>query len=224
MPHWPGDPATLFDAWSELGRDGYLLRRFSMSEHGGTHMTAPATYFSGGRSIDQYSASDLVKPAAVIDAREPCREDRDYALSTADVLAWEEQHGRMPAGAIVLMLTGWSDRWDDSRAFLGDDSPGRLHFPGFGIDAAALLVNEREAAGLGTDTAGVEPGADDTFQVGKLVLTRPRVVLENLANLDRLPATGAVIWIGALKLEGGSGSPAAVTAFLPGENTGINTT
>ena len=214
MPRWPGDPVTLFDAWSDMDRDGYLLRRFSMSEHGGTHMTASATFFKAGRSIDRYSTSELVRPAVVIDTRERCRTNRDYALSPADVLDWEAHHGKMPAGAVALMLTGWSKQWGDPEDFLGKDSKGTLHFPGFGIDAARLLVNERKAAGLGTDTAGVEPGVEETFPVSRLVLAQPRIVLENLTNLDSLPATGAVISIGVLKLEGGSGSPAAVTAFL----------
>ena len=215
MPRWPGDPPTEFTPWAVLSRHGYYLRRFSMSEHGGTHLTAPASYYPDGRTADNYTATELVKPAAVLDARPQCQANPDYALTPADLLAWESRHGPVPPGAIALLLTGWSERWDNPAAYLGADADGNLHFPGFGVDAAELLLNQRAAAGLGTDTAGAEPGVDTGLTVSRLALSQPRIVLENLANLHRLPPKGAVLVIGLLRLSGGSGAPAAVTAFLP---------
>lgn len=214
MPLWPGDPPTEFAPWADIGRDGYHLRRFAMSEHAGTHLTAPASFHPGGRNVDQYTAAELVKPAVVIDARPQCQANPGYALTAADVTAWESQHGPVPAGSVALLLTGWAERWNNPAAYLGTDANGGLRFPGFGPDAAALLLNQRKAAGLGSDTAGIEPGADATFAVSRLVLAQPRIVLENLANLHRLPPTGATLVIGILRLTGGSGSPAAVTAFI----------
>ena len=215
MPLWPSDPPPEFTDWASTARDGYYLRRFSLGEHAGTHLTAPASFYPDGRTVDQYVPEELVKPAVVIDARQQCQANPDYALTPGDVAAWESRHGPVPTDSIALLLTGWSERWPNSAAYLGNDANGVLHFPGFGPDAAALLLNERNVAGLGTDTAGVEPGADSTFTVSRLVLSQPRIVLENLANLHQLPPTGAVLVIGLLRLEGGSGSPAAVTAFLP---------
>ena len=217
MPRWPGDPQTEFQSWSDITGDGYFLRRFSMGEHSGTHLITPASYFPDGRTVEQYSAGELVRPAAVLDVRERCTLDRDYALPVDDLLAWEARNGLVPPGCIVLLRTGWAERWNDASAYLGEDSEGGLHFPGFGYDSAALLVNKRGVAGLGTDTAGIEPGTDIALSVSKLVLAEPRIVLENLANLDQLPVTGTVLVIGTLRLVGGSGSPAAVTAFVPPE-------
>ena len=215
MPLWPGDPAPEFTDWASTARDGYYLRRFSLSEHAGTHLTAPASFYPDGRTVDQYVPEELVKPAVVIDARQQCSANPDYALKPGDVTAWESRHGPVPADSIALLLTGWAERWNNPASYLGTDANGVLHFPGFGPDAATLLLNQRGVAGLGTDTAGVEPGADSTFAVSKLILAQPRIILENLANLHQLPPTGAVLVIGLLRLEGGSGSPAAVTAFLP---------
>ena len=215
VPRWPGDPHLEFEDWSSIRSDGFFLRRVSMGEHAGTHLTAPASFYPGGRTVDQYAPEELVKPAVVMDARQQCQANPDYALTPGDVTAWESRHGPVPADSIALLLTGWAQRWNNPAAYLGADANGGLHFPGFGPGAAALLLNRRNAAGLGTDTAGVEPGADATFAVSKLVLSQPRIVLENLANLHRLPPTGAVLVIGLLRLEGGSGSPAAVTAFIP---------
>ena len=186
-----------------------------MSEHGGTHLVAPASFHPGGRTVDEYPPEELVKPAVVIDVRNQCWPNPDYALTADDLMAWESRHTRVPTGSVVLLFTGWSERWSIPRHYLGTDENGGLHFPGFSLDAAALLVNQRGVAGLGTDTAGIEPGSDATFAVSRLVLAQPRIILENLANLHQLPPTGAVIVIGLLRLVGGSGSPAAVTAFLP---------
>ena len=186
-----------------------------MSEHAGTHLSAPASFHPGGPTVDRYAPGELVKPAVVIDARQQCRNNRDYALTPDDLRAWESRHGEVPPGALALLLTGWPERWHDPADYLGADDAGNLHFPGFGPKAAALLVNERQVSGLGTDTAGVEPGVDAAFAVSRLALARNLLVLQNLANLDSLPPTGAALVIGILRLEGGSGSPAAVTAFIP---------
>ena len=204
-----------FQEWNAIEPDGYFLRRFSMSEHGGTHLTAPASFFADGRTVDHYPASELVKPAVVIDVRHRCVADRDYALSVEDLSEWESLHGEAPRDTPVLLLTDWSDKWPDPDRYLGTDSNGGLHFPGFGPEAAAVLLDERGVAGLGTDTAGLEPGIDDTLSVSKLVLSQPRLALENLTNLHMLPPVGATVVIGVLRLAGGSGSPAAVTAFVP---------
>ena len=204
-----------FDDWAAIDPDGYYLRRFSMSEHAGTHVSAPASFHLGGKTVDEYEVRDLVQPAVVIDVRRQCSQDRDYALTLDDLGEWESRHGEVPSGSLVLLLTGWPERWNDPAAYLGGDGSGALHFPGFGHEAAALLVRERRVSGLGTDTAGVEPGVDTAFTVSRMALANNLVVLQNLANLDSLPAKGAVLVIGLLRLTGGSGSPAAVTAFVP---------
>ena len=218
MPLWPGDPPPEFTDWANTSRDGYFLRRFSLSEHAGTHLTAPAGFYPDGKTVDEYKAKELVKPAVVMDVRQHCRANPDYALTAADLTAWESRHRRVPADSVVLLFTGWADRWANPQDYLGTDENGRLHFPGFGIDAAAFLVNQRSVSGLGTDTAGVEPGIDVSFFASRLVLSQPRIILENLTNIHQLPPTGSVLVIGLLRLVGGSGSPAAVIAFVPQKN------
>jgi kynurenine formamidase len=163
-----------------------------------------------------------------VDIRDKTAADPDYALTGADVLTWEGRHGQVRAGSVVLLYTGWQEKWKDPAAYLNPDASGNLHFPGFGTDAARFLLAERGIAGLGIDTHGVDGGRDTTFGVNAQVLAqgrilaqgtgcpeRPRVVLENLANLDRLPPTGATLVIGVLRLRGGSGSPVSVMAFVP---------
>ena len=215
IPRWPGDPRVEFESVADLGRQGYNLRRFSMGEHSGTHLTTPSCYYPGGAGPQDYGPSRLLVQAAVLDVRRQCQEDHDYRLSLEDLRAWESHNGAVETGSLVLLGTGWSHLWSHPAAYLGSGADGDMHFPGFGLEATRFLLAERNVGGIGTDTAGVEPGLDQSFAVSKLVLAEPRIVLENLANLDQLPPTGAVLVIGLLRLAGGSGAPAAVTAFIP---------
>jgi kynurenine formamidase len=214
IPQWPGDPTVKFTTVAELQDDGYYLRRFSLGEHSATHINAPNSFHGNGISIDEYSAQSLVVPAVVIDISQQATENADYLLTVADILAWEAEFGTISAECIVLLYTGWQDKWLDKNAFLNQDADGNMHFPGFGNDATQFLITERQIAGVGIDTHGVDSGQDPNFTTNRLVLVKPRIVLENLTNLDQLPPQGATLVIGILRLRGGSGSPAAVMAFF----------
>lgn len=214
IPQWPGDPPVEFETVAKLEQDGYYLRRFSLGEHSATHINAPNSFYPQGMSIDQYPAESLIAQALVIDVRGKAAVNPNYALTLADVLAWEQQHGQIPPGSVVLLFTGWQSKWSDKAAFFNQDVSGELHFPGFGREATEFLLAQRQIAGVGIDTHGVDSGQDTTFATNRLVLEQPRIVLENLTNLDQLPPVGATLVIGVLRLLGGSGSPSAVLALL----------
>ncbi len=215
IPHWPGDPQTEFSAVAELDAAGFFLRRFSLGEHTGTHVNAPAGFHRHGVGIDAYPAAAFVAPAIVLDVSREAAADPDYLLGVNKLLDWEREHGRIPPRCHALLYTGWPEKWHDPAAYLGDSGDGVRHFPGFGVQALGVLLTQRGAAGIGIDTHGVDGGQDTKFSINRRALERPRIVLENLCNLDQLPAVGATLVIGALRLQGGSGSPASVIAFLP---------
>jgi kynurenine formamidase len=215
IPRWPSDPLVEFETVAELEKDGYYLRRFSLGEHSATHMNAPNSFHLTGASIDQYPAESLIVPAVVIDICDQVVSNPDYAIALSDLIRWEQQNGQISFGSVVLLYTGWQSKWLDERAFLNPDPTGGLHFPGFGTEATQFLINERQIAGVGIDTHGVDGGIDTTLITNYLVLEQPRIVLENLTNLDQLPPVGTILVIGILRLLGGSGSPAAVLALVP---------
>ena len=215
MPRWPADPPVGFQAVAQISSDGYFLRRVSLGEHTGTHINAPISFHQGGESIDALPVQSLIAPALLFDVVEKSSENPDYLLSLEDVLAWESRYGLAPTGSIALLNTGWQKKWATPEEFLNLDRADVGHFPGFGIDAVRFLLDERGIGGIGIDTHGVDGGSDQTFAVNRLMLEQPRVVLENLANLNQLPATGVTLVIGPLRLAGGSGSPASVLALVP---------
>ena len=220
--YWPTSPSrfqfeTLADGETE---GGWYYSAFSVCtpEHGGTHLDAPVHFAKAGLSTDELPLENLIAPAVVIDVSAQAAADRDYRLSVDDVTDFESAHGRVPAGAIVLVRTGWSRHWPDVRAYLGDDTAGdasRLSFPGFGADAARLLVDERRVTVLGIDTASIDYGQSSDFPVHRIAAAKDVAGLENLTNLDQLPATGATLVALPMKIEGGSGGPARVVALVP---------
>ena len=140
--------------------------------------------------------------------------DSDYSLTMNDVLDWESDHGPVPHDCIVLLRTGWQAKWSDPFAYLGGDTANLLHFPGFALDTARLLIEGRNISGLGIDTCGVDAGLDTAFSVSRLALGNRMIVLENMTGLDLLPTYGFLLVVGLIRLEGGSGGPTAITCLL----------
>ena len=215
LPAWPGDGRT-FEAKVEATpeKDGYFARSFWTLEHYGTHLDAPAHFPGGKEFLDQIPVERLFAPAVVIDVREESGKDPDYRLRVMRVEKWEAVHGRIPTGAVVLLRTGWASRWPDQARYRNMDSAGVMHFPGFSVEAARLLI-ERGAVALGIDTLSIDYGPSKDFEVHRVTLPAGLYQLENLANMDQLPEAGAYLISAPIKLEGGSGGPVRVFALLP---------
>ncbi|HJR41224.1 MAG TPA: cyclase family protein [Gemmatimonadaceae bacterium] len=221
--YWPTSPSTFKLERLAYGRTegGWFYSAYSLCapEHGGTHLDAPIHFGEGKRTADQLPLEQLMARAVVIDVSAKAASDVDYRLTREDVLDFERRHGRIAAGTIVLLRTGWSTRWPDRKSYLGDDTPNdasKLHFPSFGPEAARLLVEERRVAALGADVASIDYGQSRDFMVHRIAAEANVPGFENLANLDALPPTGAVVIALPIKIEGGSGGPLRAVAVVPG--------
>jgi kynurenine formamidase len=212
---WPGD-ARFFEAKvnATIEKNGYFTRSFWMLEHYGTHLDAPAHFPPGKITVDQIPVKQLFGPAVVIDVRAESAKDADFQLTAARVEEWEKSHRRIPEGAIVLLRTGWASRWPDVQKYRNMDTKGVMHFPGFSVEAAKLMI-DRKVSGLGCDTLSIDYGVSPDFAVHHLTLGAGLYHLENLSDLSGLPETGAYMVVAPIKLEGGSGGPARVFALLP---------
>ena len=212
---WPGDERW-FEAKTNASveKDGYFTRSFWMLEHYGTHLDAPIHFPPGKMTVDQIPPKQLFGMAIVFDVRAEAAADADYLLPAARIDQWEKLHGQVPEGGIALLRTGWASRWPDAKTYRNEDAAGRMHFPGFSVEAVGRLI-ERKVNGIGCDTISVDCGASQDFAVHHVALGAGLYHLENLADLSEVPEKGAFLVVAPIKLEGGSGGPVRVFALLP---------
>lgn len=196
----------------------YSANTYCTSEHGGTHLDAPYHFAERGRTAEQVPLARLIGPACVLDVSAQAAADPDYRATPEDLQKWEERNGRLPDGAILLLRTGWSRRWGDRKAYLGDDTPGddsRLHFPGFSKELADFLARFRRIDAVGIDTASIDHGPSQDFIAHRILYAADIPGFENLASLDALPETGATLIALPARIEGGTGAPLRAIAVLP---------
>ena len=208
------------DAWGPSpGGYFYASASYGASEHGGTHLDSPLHFAEGHPGTDQIPVSSLIAPVAVVDITAACGQNPDYLLTAKDITQWEAAHSQIPGGTIVLIKTGWGKYWPDAKRYLGTDEHGaaavaKLHFPGISDEAATLLV-ARKVAGVGIDTASVDYGQSKDFKTHRVLYSHDVYGLENVANLEQLPATGALLIALPMKIKGGTGGPVRIVALLP---------
>jgi kynurenine formamidase len=215
-PFWPNPDGNPFryDTLVAHESGAPAMGAYRTPEHNGTHLDAPIHSADGMASVDELSPTDLMGPAVVVDVSEQCAADPDYLLLPEDLLEWESEHGRIPAGAIVLMYTGWGGKWNDPVAYRNIDADGAMHFPGFGVEAARFLVTDRNIKGIGIDDFSVDTGTSSTFPVHGIVNGAGKFHLENVANLDALPPAGAYLIVAPIKIEGGSGGQVRIFGVI----------
>lgn len=162
----------------------------------------------------------MIGSAVVIRVIEQAAQDRNYQFSVEDILSWEQSHGAIPDNSIVLIDTGSSKLWPDKQAYMGTNERGeeavkKLTFPGIHPDAARFLVNERHIKAVGLDTPSIDYGGSSLFETHQILFEHNIPGLENVANLNLLPETGALVIALPMKIKGGSGAPVRIVALLP---------
>ncbi len=217
-PFWPeGTALSPFHATiaATYQHDGYFARSLQLPEHFGTHMDAPLHFDAKGKSLDEIPVQDLFLGVVVVDVRVAVRANPDYRLTARDLENWEKLHGPLPQGGAVFVLTGWGSRWPSQVRYMNQDARGVMHFPGFSLEAAHYLLDHARPKAIGIDTASIDYGPSPHFEVHQLTMRAGLYHLENLAHLEEVPATGAVVIALPMKLRGGSGGPTRVVALVP---------
>jgi kynurenine formamidase len=222
-PMFGASPGVSIDVISQFDDKGpaWYWNTLRMGEHKGTHFDAPVHWITGkdlpDNACDTIPVERFVGPACVIDVTADVERDEDFLLTPDRILAWEAQHGRIPARAWVLLRTGWSRR-ADAASFLNVRADGP-HSPGFHADASRLLARDRDVLGVGVETVGTDAGQaggfDPPFPNHTIMHGAGKFGLASLRNLDQVPPTGAVVIAAPLKIVHGSGSPLRVLALAP---------
>jgi kynurenine formamidase len=198
-----------------IAERGVYANRWELTEHIGTHIDAPCHFDERAPCLESLPLGDLFAEAVVMDVRERAEANPDTELTVDDLSAWQAAHGALPERCAVLLYSGWDSRWPSQARFANQDAAGLMHFPGFSRAAIERLAKSSQVLGIGTDTFSIDPGRDVRYEGHRVLSSAGKWALECLANLGRLPARGARIFIGAPKIEKASGGPARVIAWVP---------
>jgi kynurenine formamidase len=220
--YWPTDEPYMHDTvFYGLTDKGYFYSsfKFSAEEHGGTHFDAPVHFGQGQKFIHQVPVEQLHGPGVVLDVTRQAADNRDYLVSSADLEKWENAHGKIPDGAIILLNTGFGKYWENHLKYTGTLKTGEegvkeLHFPGLDPGAAKWLVENRNIKAIGLDTPSIDCGQSKDFQTHRILCAAGLTMYENVTNLEQVPATGAYIVALPMKIKGGSGAPLRIVAIV----------
>jgi len=190
----------------------FNLFDLAINEHTGTHVDAPLHFSADGNSVDEIPIESLIAPLCVIDIAARAAENADAQVTPDDIKAWIAANGEIPANACVAMNSGWGGK-TGGEGFRNFDGKA-MHFPGFHIEAAKMLMEETATASIAVDTLSLDHGMSADFATHYAWLPSGRFGIENLANLDKVPAAGATLVIGAPKHKGGTGGPARIFAMV----------
>jgi len=198
----------------------YFARNYSAAEHGGTHIDAPRHFAEGKKTVDEISLDQLIGPAVVIDVSEKTKTNPDYQIEIEDFRNWETTNGDIPDNSIVLLNTGYAKYWPDRLKYMGTDKRGEsaikeLHFPGLHPDAANWFVKNRNISAIGLDTPSIDYGQSKLFKTHVTLFQNNIPAFENVANLDKLPPKGSIVFALPMKIAGGSGAPLRIVALIP---------
>ena len=191
----------------------FNLFELRVNEHTGTHLDAPLHFSEDGKSVAEIPVSDLVVPLAIIDIREKADANPDAQLTPDDIKAWISANGDLPEKACVALNSGWGKHLGTDK-FRNADAEGKMHFPGFHVEAVQYLAENSSAVGIAVDTLSLDHGLSPDFATHYAWLASGHWGLEGAANLDQLPAKGATLIVGAPKVRGGTGGPSRVLALV----------
>jgi kynurenine formamidase len=213
FPTYFGAPGIEMEQPFNFADNGFNLMTLSLNEHTGTHIDAPLHFSADGNSVDEIPVSTLVAPLCVIDIAAKAAENPDAQVTPKDVKAWMSSNGDIPDNACVALYSGWGAKTGGD-GFRNADDEGVMHFPGFHVEAAKMLIEETGAQSIASDTLSLDHGPSADFATHYAWLPTNRFGIENIANLDKVPAAGATVVIGAPAHRGGTGGPARIFAMM----------
>ena len=191
-----------------IEKDGFHSIFYSMVGQYGTHVDPPAHFSADGMTMDKIPLKDMILPLVVFDITPMIAKDANHALSVDDIREWEKLHGQVPAGSFAALRTDMYKDWDDN-----PERFKRFPFPAWSLAAIKFLYVERKVTATGHEA--LDTDITDSMDSETWLLKQGHFQIEAMANLDKVPATGAVIVVTWTKVENGFGFPARAFAILP---------
>ena len=201
IPTFPGSPQPNLIPWENIKEDGYNLELLFLSSHTGTHMDAPYHFLEKGAKIHEISLKKLVSEAALIQSRKGSGE----SITKTDIQKFEKKSGKIDGFSSVIFQTGWQRNLQKKYYFTKN--------PGLSVSAAKYLASKKISL-VGIDSPSIDLGKDDKFSVHQIFAKKGILIVENLANLDKIKSSKFHLVVLPLKLKNATGSPVRTIAFV----------
>ena len=201
IPTFPGSPQPNFIPWEKIKDDGYNLELLFLSSHTGTHLDAPYHFLEKGSKIHEISLKKLVSNAVLIKSRKK----RNETITKTDIQKFEKKHGKIESFSSVIFLTGWQKNLQKKYYFTKN--------PGLSASAANYLASKKVSL-VGIDSPSIDLGTDSKFSVHQIFAKKGILIVENLANLEKIKSSKFHLVVLPLKLKGATGSPVRAIAFV----------
>ena len=199
IPSFPGSPTPQFISWSNLKEDGYNLELLFLSSHTGTHLDAPFHFVKNGIKIDQIPLGRLMGKAILIKIKKP----KNSPIRKSDILEFEKKNGNIPDKSSVFFFTDWQKNLKKDNYFTEN--------PGLALSAATYLAQKKTNL-VGIDSPSIDLGKDESFSVHHVLSKNNILIVENLANLNKIQSKEFDFTILPLKLKDATGSPVRAVA------------
>ena len=201
IPTFPGSPQPNFIPWENIKEDGYNLEVLFLSSHTGTHMDAPHHFLEKGAKIHEISLKKLVSEAALIQ----CRKNGGQSITKTDIQKFEKNHRKIENFSSVIFYTGWQKNLQKKYYFTKN--------PGLSVSAAKYLATKKISL-VGVDSPSIDLGKDSKFSVHQIFAKKGMLIVENLANLNKIKLPTFHLVVLPLKLKNATGSPVRAIAFI----------
>jgi kynurenine formamidase len=201
IPTFPGSPQPSFIPWENVKEDGYNLELLFLSTHTGTHMDAPYHFLEKGAKIHEISLKKLVSEAVLIKSKKKGGE----SITKIDIQKFEKKHGKIASFSSVIFYTGWQRNLQKKYYFTKN--------PGLSVSAAKYLASKKINL-VGIDSPSIDLGKDSKFSVHQIFAKKGILIVENLANLEKIKSSKFHLVVLPLKLKNATGSPVRAIAFV----------
>ena len=206
IPTFPGSPKPNFIEWETIAKDGYNLELLFLSSHTGTHIDAPFHFVKNGKKIHEILPERLVNEAIMIKVRKKANQ----AISKSDIQKFEQKNGKIDNGSTIVFQTGWQKNLSKEFYFTRN--------PGLSASAAKYLVSKKINL-VGIDSPSIDLGSDSKFSVHHILAKNNILIVENLANLNKINSTNFHLITTTLKLKNATGSPIRAFAFVDNQSS-----
>lgn len=203
IPTFPGSPQPIFIQWENIKDDGYNLELLFLSSHTGTHLDAPYHFLEKGKKIHEISLKRLIINAILI----KIRKRRDQAITKTDIQKFENKYGKIPNESTIVFWTGWQKMIKNDSYFVNN--------PGLSVTAAKYLISKKTNL-VGIDSPSIDLGKEKRFLIHHLFAKNDVLIVENLANLDKIKSWKFQLAVLPMKLENATGAPVRAVGIIDG--------